>query len=256
MGRSKADLPWHGSTLLRRTVGVLARAVDGPVVVVRAAGQSLPSLPAGVEVRDDDAEGLGPLQGLAVGLAAAGTDVAYVSSTDLPFLHVAFVRRVLAAFDADTAGEAGPDVVLPIIGGFRQPLAAGYRTSLAPLVAGLVAERQLRPAFLFERCRVVRLDEPALLADPVLAATDPELASVVNVNEPADYRAALAQPAPLVTVQPGGALVPAATLAEAGFPLADHFATVNDSPPIDDPSYPLVTGDTVHFHPRHSPSRP
>jgi hypothetical protein len=37
MGTPKAALEWHGSTLLRRTAGILARVTDGPVVVVRAA---------------------------------------------------------------------------------------------------------------------------------------------------------------------------------------------------------------------------
>ena len=52
MGSPKAALEWHGSTLLRRTVGILARATGGPVVVVRAWGQELPPLPPDVEVVD------------------------------------------------------------------------------------------------------------------------------------------------------------------------------------------------------------
>src|SRR6266581_6089080 len=89
MGTPKAALEWHGSTLLRRTAGVLARMVDGPVVVVRAPGQALPALPAQVEVVEDPREGLGPLQGLAAGLAAAAdrAEIAFVCSTDMPFLH-------------------------------------------------------------------------------------------------------------------------------------------------------------------------
>src|SRR3954453_23921421 len=88
MGTSKAHLEWHGSTLLRRVAGIVARGVDGPVVVVRAPGQELPALPAGVEVVDDAREGRGPLQGLAAGLAAvrAAAPVAFVSSTDVPLL--------------------------------------------------------------------------------------------------------------------------------------------------------------------------
>ena len=38
MGRAKARLDWHGSTLLQRTVGIAIRAVDGPVLVVAGAG--------------------------------------------------------------------------------------------------------------------------------------------------------------------------------------------------------------------------
>src|SRR5579863_6297150 len=129
MGTAKAALEWHGSTLLRRTVGILARVTGGPVVVVRAAGQALPALPPGTEVIEDPAEGLGPVQGIAAGLAALDgrAEIAFVSSTDMPFLHPAFVRRVLRA------AADGADVGLPLARGYPQPLAAAYRVTLAPL---------------------------------------------------------------------------------------------------------------------------
>ena len=91
--------------------------------------------------------------------------------------------------------------MLPEVGGFRQPLAAAYRTALVDVVERLIAEDRMRPAFLFEACRVRRLDADALLADPALAALDPDLDSVLNLNEPADYEAARARPAPEVTVR-------------------------------------------------------
>src|SRR5258708_33127256 len=119
MGTPKAALEWHGSTLLRRTVGILARATAGPVVVVRAAGQDLPSLPADTIVVDDPREGKGPVQRIAAGLAAlAGqADTAFVTSTDLPFLHPAFVGRVLRVLGAP---GAGPEAALPAARGYQQ----------------------------------------------------------------------------------------------------------------------------------------
>src|SRR5512140_1142872 len=83
MGTPKAALEWHGSTLLRRTVGILARATGGPVVVVRANGQELPELPRDVDVVDDPRQNKGPVQGIAAGLGALldRADVAFVSST-------------------------------------------------------------------------------------------------------------------------------------------------------------------------------
>ena len=259
MGAPKAALEWHGSTLLRRTAGVLARVTDGPVLVVRAPGQELPALPPQVEVVEDPAEGLGPVQGLAAGLTAlAGrADVAFVSSTDMPFLHPAFVRRVLRAV-AD-----GADVGLPLARGYPQPLAAAYRVTLAPVAARLVAQRRLRPAFLFEQARVTRLDEAALRADPVLAALDPDLDSVINVNSPDDYAQARARQAPEVTVQRFGTLadghrgphpVRAATVAGAaaasGLALDGHVvAALNADQVTRDGETPLAAGDTVFFLP-------
>ena len=257
MGLPKGALEWHGSTLLRRTVGILSRVTDGPVVVVRAPGQVLPELPPQVDVVDDPREGLGPVQGLAAGLAATAgrAEIAFACSTDLPFLHPAFVRRVLRAVDD------GADVGLPVARGYPQPLAAAYRTKLAPVAERLVAGGRLRPAFLLEECRVARLDEAALRGDPVLAALDPDLDSVVNVNEPGEYPAARARPAPEVTIQwfdgladghrgpqPVRAATVAGAAAAAGLALGRHVvAALNGDQITRDGQTPLVTGDTVFF---------
>ena len=131
MGTPKAWLDWHGSTLLRRTCGVVARGVGGPVVVVRARARSCPSCPRDVRVVEDAREGQGPLQGLLAGLEAVDGELAFVASTDMPFLHPRFVAAVCARGARRRRRGAAA-------GGFRQPLAAAYRTALAPLVAGLV----------------------------------------------------------------------------------------------------------------------
>jgi molybdenum cofactor guanylyltransferase len=257
MGTPKAALEWHGSTLLWRTVAIVGRATAGPVVVVRAPGQELPALPPDTEVVEDPREGHGPVQGIAAGLAAlAGrAEVAFVCSTDLPFLHPAFVRRVVRA------AADGADVGLPVARGYRQPLAASYRTALAPAAERLVRDGRLKPAFLFDECTVAMLDEAALRADPVLAAFDPALDSVVNVNEPADYEAARARPAPEVTVQRFGVLadgrrgpepVRAATVAEAAaaaeVTLGRYvMAALNGDQITRDGQTPLAAGDTVFF---------
>ena len=263
MGTPKAALEWHGSTLLGRTAGIVARAVNGPVVVVSAAGQDLPDLPKQATVVEDPRQGKGPVQGIAAGLAALSgqAEAAFISSTDLPFLHPAFIRRVLRVLDEqDTT-----DVALPVTRGHPQPLAAAYRVSLAETAERLVKEDRLRPAFLFDECRVERLDDAALRQDPVLAALDPDLDSVLNVNAPADYRAARARPAPEVTVQlfgilakGGGASGPrgvrAATVGAAagavGLAFDRHVtAALNGDQITRDGAAPLAAGDSVLFLP-------
>ena len=259
MGRPKANLEWHGSTLLHRVTGIVGRAVDGPVVVVRAPSQELPALPPGVRVVEDAAEGRGPLQGLAAGLAAVADTaaIAYVSSTDVPLLHPAFVRAVVRAATSEDV-----DVALPVVHGFKHPLAAAYRTSLAPSVEELIAEDRMRPAFLFERSRVRELGEDDLLSDRELAAADPELLSVLNLNEPDEYERARAQAAPSVTVRRFGTLatnlgrepvvIRAATLeaaaTAAGVALDRHVvAAVNGDQITRHPELPLAGGDEVAF---------
>jgi molybdenum cofactor guanylyltransferase len=258
MGAAKAALEWHGSTLLYRAAAVLARSVDGPVIVVAAPGQELPELPAGITVVEDPVEGLGPMQGLATGLAAVAdrAETAFVCSTDLPFLHPAYVRRVLRGLTDDV------EVALPVARGFRQPLAAGYRTRIAGLVADLLAQGNQRPGMIFKHCAVGQLDDAALLDDASLAKFDPELDSVVNVNTPEDYAAARDREPPEVAVERFGALakrgghrprtVRAATIdaaaAAVGLTFDRHVvAAVNGDQVTRDGRMPLVAGDGVAF---------
>ena len=128
----------------------------------------------------------------------------------------------------------------------------------------LIAADRLRPAFLFEACPVRRLDEAALRADPALAASDPPLDSVLNLNEPADYEAARCARRPRSRCAasarcgarrgPGAEplVVRAATLAGAadavGLELDEHVvAALNGDQIMRDPEEPLATGDTVAF---------
>lgn len=257
MGTPKAGLEWHGSTLLRRVVGLVARGVDGPVVVVRAAGQELPPLPSSVEVCDDATEASGPLQGIASGLLALRerAEHAFVCSTDLPLLHPSFVRAVCRA------GQ-DVDIALPVLDGHRQPLAACYRTSLGERARALLADGRTRPAFLLEDARVRLLDAAALLSDAALARADADLRSVTGANTPEQYRELRGLPAPEITVQRFGVLasggqsgdrqVRAATLSAAAqavdLVLDRHvLAAVNGDQMVRDPELPLAAGDVVAF---------
>lgn len=186
MGRPKAALPWGPGTLLSHACEVVAEAVDGPVVVVRAPGQELPPVPAGVLLAEDGRPDGGVLVGILAGLEAlAGTaDAAYVSAVDVPHLAPAFVRRVVAGLNDDT------DVVLPDAQGFRHPLAAAYRLGVAAPLERLLDAGGFRPAELYAVVRTRVVDAGWLLADDVVRATDPALRSLENVNDPAAYATA------------------------------------------------------------------
>ena len=252
MGSPKVSLEWHGSTLVRHVVGLVARGVAGPVVVVRAPGQELPALPGWTQVAVDEHEGRGPLQGIAAGLAALQDCAAvYVSSSDCPFLHPAFVDRVLRALDDEH------DAVLPHVHGKPQPLAAVYRPSLLPAVRALLAtDDEASPRLLLERARTVVLDDEALLRDAALAAADPRLRSLVGLNDPDSYRAARGEAPPDVTVRMKrdsrpDRVVAAATLraaaVAAGAELGAEAAVNRELVVPADPSYPLVQGDLVEL---------
>lgn len=239
MGRPKATLEWHGSTLVRRAVGIVARVADGPLVVVRAGDQALPELPPEVELTQDARAARGPLEGLAAGLEAVGAraEAAFVCGVDTPLLHPAVAARVVAALAQDAACE----IALPVAHGFPHPLCAAYRTAVASRLRELLAEDRLATRALIERCSTKQLDEAALRADRAVAQHDPQLDSLLNLNTLGEYAAARARPAPEVHVA-GRGTVRAATLAAAG----EGAATVNGRATAD-PHEPLAAGDTVAF---------
>ena len=179
MGRPKAWLPFGDEVMLPRVVRLLSEAVD-PVVVVAAPAQDVPTLPDRVAVVRDEAEGRGPLQGLAAGLKAlrGRVDAAYVSSCDVPLLKPAFVRRLI-----DLMGDAV--VCVPRVGEHHHPLAAVYRLEAADAVARLLSEDRLRPFFLFAAAPT-RVVEAAELAD-----VDSTFQTLRNLNTPEEYEAAL-----------------------------------------------------------------
>jgi molybdenum cofactor guanylyltransferase len=179
MGRPKAWLPFGDEVLLQRVIRVLSEVIN-PIVVVAAPGQDLPRLPETIRVVRDEREHLGPLNGLAEGLAALDglAEIAYLSSCDVPFLRPAFVRRIV-----ESLGNSS--ICIPEVGGYKHPLAAVYRLEVLPVVRQLITENRLRPVFLAE-----------LLPTRVLQAADvidvdPELISLRNVNTPEEYEAAL-----------------------------------------------------------------
>ncbi len=197
MGADKAWLDWHGATLLERAVGTLTRALDGPVLVVRGPGQRLPTLPPDVLVLEDPVPGRGPLQGLAVVLAAAEAPLLFAAATDLPLLHPLVVRCLVEEARAHPEAE----VVLPVVDGRRQHLAAVYRTGLGGRAERLLHDGRTALADLVAASTVRDLTMAELSADPGLAAVDPDLRSFRNLNTPAEYKRALALEPPEVTVR-------------------------------------------------------
>jgi len=180
MGKPKAWLELSGETFLHRIVRIVSSVAD-PVVVVAARGQELPPLPCGIERIDDAFENCGPLVGLLAAMEAMQdrADAFYASSCDVPLLKAEFASAVIAGLNGDC------DIAVPIHGGFRQPLAAAYRTNLAASARSLVEAGRLRPGCLFE------LHTTRDLEASHFSSYDPELESMRNVNTPEEYAALL-----------------------------------------------------------------
>lgn len=185
MGCDKAWLDWNGRMLVQHVCERVAAAVDGPIVVVAAPGQPLPSLASGVAVVADIVRDRGPLEGLRTGLVGltGRAELAFVTSVDAPHLEPELIRVLVGRL-----GDA--DAVIPSIDGFTHPLTAVYRVSLAGDVEALLDAGERRARVVGERCNAVLVSQDELLDDEALRAADPHLRSLDDVDTPDDLAAA------------------------------------------------------------------
>lgn len=154
-----------GVTLVEHTVAVLGVRCD-PMFVVAAPFQPLPPLAA--EVLTDEVPGAGPLPATAHGLraaAAAGSEWAFVSAVDMPYLNGDLVEQLAGLRRADV------DIALPWDG--RDHYLAGiYRTALAGRIEALVVAGQHSMRSLVETVATARV------------ALDPDARVLTNLNVP------------------------------------------------------------------------
>lgn len=173
MGQDKADLVFDGETLLRRAIATMQAIFPKVIVSVR-------QVRAGVDVPQvcDEWPSSGPLAGLISGLAQAGTSWVFAVACDMPFVTAPAVSQ-LAIY------HTGHQAVVPLVGGYPQPLAAFYAASaLGAMRAGFAqGDRSLRD--MLQRLEVRYVSE-AELRD-----CDPQLRSFFDLDTPQDVEAAM-----------------------------------------------------------------
>ena len=176
LGRDKATTEAGGRPLLHWSALAAAQVTDD-IVVARRPDQQFPELP-GVAWREatDHRDDRGPLAGLEAALPLTEHDLAVAVACDMPFLRPEILYAV-----ADACADV--EIAMPRIDGVAQPLLAAYRSSVAPLAAGLLDDGDGRIRALLPLAQHLILDEATLRNH------DPQLESFTNVNRPEDLRA-------------------------------------------------------------------
>ena len=179
MGQDKASLPFGDDTLLTRAIRLVGSVADEVIVVVQSEqGGSNLALGLAVRVVFDPIENLGPLAGIAAGLAASNSDLNLIVACDMPLIKPAVLRRLV-----ELCGDA--DICVPVVGAQASPLCAVYRSSVASAAQALLATGERRAMRLLDQVITKRVDA-ALFRD-----LDPQLESFVSCNTPEELQAAL-----------------------------------------------------------------
>ncbi|MCR9202632.1 MAG: molybdenum cofactor guanylyltransferase [Planctomycetaceae bacterium] len=180
MGADKAMVQLAGRTLLQHVVDRAAQACS-QIVVVAAAEQTLPALPASVHVICDDVPDAGPLAGLLTGMRwlqrqSAAVSGIWLTGCDTPLVDADVVLRV-----ASRLGEA--DAVAIECEGHTNPLLAVYRPSLLAALELQFAqgERSLSRCLNRLKARSVRAIDVASVSQLINVNTPEVLARVADL---------------------------------------------------------------------------
>lgn len=185
MGQDKALMTLGGRPLIARVIDAL-RPVCEPLMVVTNAPEAYRQF--GLAMVPDAVRGTGSLGGLYSGLAAMRTDLAIAVACDMPFLNSALLAHMLSL-------AADYDVVIPDLGvddlpaprGAKakqrdlHPMHAVYRATCIGPIEAQMRSGDLRMIGYFDQVRVRALPRSEM------AALDPELRSVMNVNTPDEW---------------------------------------------------------------------
>jgi len=160
---------------------LLDSAIDGVTpasteILVVAAPDAAPDLPAGARLVHDPVAFEGPLAGVAAGLRAAHESIVLVVGGDMPTLVGAVVDSMLAALDTP-----GVEAVVLEHEGRARPLPIALRRDPALEAADVLladGERRLRA--------LIDTLETTVIPEPTWRALDPYGMTVRDIDTPAD----------------------------------------------------------------------
>lgn len=172
MGRDKLFIEVEGKRLIERVLDTLGLIFDD-ITIIAAADETLEKfnwIRRGI-VRDliPDKASMG---GLYTALSYAATERIFVVGGDMPFLNEDLIRYIISKEDYD--------VVIPRTTTGLHPLHAVYSKGCLPVIRDMINEGDLSISRFV--CKMTRYE----VGEEEILRIDPDLASLININAPAD----------------------------------------------------------------------
>lgn len=173
MGRDKSLLPIDAVPMIRRVGDVLEKMFPEVLVIAEAGA---PYERMGFSVVADIHPGNNALGGLYTAVAAAGASHVFVTGCDMPLLRPALISGIASMV------EGRWDVVVPVRDARPEPLCAFYGKKCEAPIARSISRGALKMVGFHPEVRVRRVEEAAW------RLWDPDAASFLNANTPAEFR--------------------------------------------------------------------
>lgn len=209
MGRDKWDLPFGEKTVLERLVGVLRSTCDEICVVTagrdkrKAEGNKAECLESRMDLNSigitkwtevagfitipsiqfihDEHFEIGPLGGIAAGLAANKGTSQLVVASDMPFPSTALIRELFKL-----SKSSHHKVIVPEYGGRLHPLFAAYRQDCLLDLSRYIKEGGRKVTTWMQS-----LESITVIPESRVLELNPDGTALMNMNRPEDYERAL-----------------------------------------------------------------
>lgn len=150
---NKALVEIASQRLIDRIIGVLGAVLPELILVTNspAVYQGL-----GVKLTTDLIPDKGPLSGIHAGLVASSYSLNFITGCDMPFIKAELVEFLI--------NRASPqdDVVVPVVNGYAEPLAAVYRKTCIPLIESALRKGYYKVTGFYSSVQVAYVDEAEL----------------------------------------------------------------------------------------------
>jgi len=164
MGQDKAGLIFAGEPLLNRAIQSTQPLFEKLLISVREPRKRLlfPQL-------CDSGEGGGPIMGIATALEQVDTPWVFAMACDMPFVSAEMIVALASR-------RAAQEIVVPVVDGMLQPLAAFYSKACLPLMRRQIEAGDRSLKRLIEQADATRIDGEEL------RSFDPELLSFMDLD--------------------------------------------------------------------------
>lgn len=173
-GTDKAFLDIDGKPFIARIIKALKGLVNEIIVVTNT-----PEKYSRFKVKlvRDDAVGKGPLMGICCGLKASGAQYNFVVACDMPFIKPALIKFMLDK-------KRVYDILLYRDSEKFHTLFGIYSRACIPEIEKMIKKGELRVSGIFGKLKLCLLDKKDM------ERIDPRMLSFMNINSPAELKAA------------------------------------------------------------------
>jgi len=176
-GSDKALAPWKGGTVIGSVISAISPLFPVILLVTRDPGKYAFLESSVVKLVADSYPEEHPMGGLHTGLSNSSTPYSFACACDMPLINPALVEKICGLAD-------GWDAVVPVFGGFPQPLCAVYSRNCTDVIGQMISDSNLRVRDIANNVRT------RLVSEDEVRSVDPGGDSFTDIDTPDDLEKA------------------------------------------------------------------